>query len=120
MTGGHRHEQVALPALLEQGAVKRAGRGGSRLRPRRLAGDKGYSSPTVRRYLRRRGIIPVIPTLSTQRLNPRFDRVAYRERNQVERCIGRLKQCRRIATRYDKLQEVYHAFLALAAIRLWL
>jgi transposase len=105
---------------MEQGAVKRRGRGRPRLRPRRLAGDKGYSSPPARRYLRRRGITPVIPTRATERRNPRFDRAAYRERNQVERLIGRLKQCRRIATRYDKLQETYHAFLILAAILLWL
>jgi transposase len=105
---------------MEQGAVRRYGRGRPRLRPRRLAGDKGYSSPTVRRYLRQRGITPVIPTLSTQPRNPRFDRAAYRERNHVERLIGRLKQARRIATRYDKLAEVYHAFLTLAAILLWL
>jgi transposase len=120
LTGGERNEQIALPRLLEQGAVRRCGRGQPRLRPRRLVGDKGYSSPTVRRYLRRRGIGAVIPTLSTQRRNPRFDRAAYRQRNQVERLIGRLKQWRRIATRYDKLAEVYHAFLVLAAILIWL
>jgi transposase len=101
---------------MQQGAVKRSGRGRPRLRPHRLAGDQGYSSPTARTYLRRRGIRSVIPTLTTQRRDPHFDRAAYRERNQVERLIGRLKQCRRIATRYDKRKEIYHAFLILAAI----
>lgn len=90
------------------------------MRPRRVAGDKGYSSDTVRRRLRQRRIGAVIPTKSDQRRRPRFDRAAYRERNQVERLIGRFKQYRAIATRYDKLKEFYHAGLTLVAIRFWL
>jgi len=50
-----------LPTLLESGAVKRAGRGRPRLRPDRVAGDKGYSSRAARRYLRERAIGAVIP-----------------------------------------------------------
>jgi transposase len=46
LTGGERHEQIALEALLDRGAIRRPGRGRPRLRPRRAAGDKGYSSPT--------------------------------------------------------------------------
>ncbi len=120
LTGGERHEQPLLPSLLEQGAVPRAGRGRPRLRPERVAGDKGYSSPTVRRYLRRRGIGAVIPTRRGERRNPHFDRVAYRERNQVERLINRLKQYRAIATRYEKLAVTYHTLLVIAAIIMWL
>src|SRR3712207_7013282 len=62
LTGGERHEQIALGALLDQGAIPRPGRG--RPRPRRGAGDKSYSSPTVRRRLRRRHIRAVIPSKS--------------------------------------------------------
>ena len=51
LTEGQRHEQPVLPTLMEQGAVKRQGRGRPRIRPDRVAGDKGYSSPTIRRYL---------------------------------------------------------------------
>ena len=102
LTGGERHEQIALEALLDRGAIRRPGRGRPRLRPRRAAGDKGYSSPTARRHLRRRHIRPVIPGKSDQRRRPGFDRAAYRRRNRVEGLINRLKQFRRIATRYEK------------------
>src|SRR5690349_23169273 len=67
LTGGERHEQIALEALLDGGAIRRPGRGRPRLRPRRAVGDKGYSSPTARRRLRRRHIRAVIPSKSNQR-----------------------------------------------------
>lgn len=67
LTGGERHEQIALEALLDGGAIRRPGRGRPRLRPRRVAGDKGYSSPTARDRLRGRHIRPVIPSKSNQR-----------------------------------------------------
>ena len=120
LTGGERHEQPVLPTLMERGAVKRPGRGRPRIRPDRVAGDKGYSSPTVRRYLTRRGIGAIIPTRADQEPLPTFDRAAYRERNVVERLINRLKRWRRIATRYEKRAANYLAMLTLAAILLWL
>lgn len=109
-----------MPALLDRGAVKRLGRGRPRLRPNRAAGDKGYSSGWARREMRRRGIGPVIPRKTNERRDGRFDRAAYRERNVVERTINRLKQHRAIATRYEKLEESFHALVTLAAILLWL
>ena len=105
---------------MERGAVKRQGRGRPRIRPERVAGDKGYSSPTVRRYLRERRIEVVIPTKANQAADPSLDRTAYRERNVIERLINRLKQWRRIATRYEKRAANYLAMLTLAAILLWL
>lgn len=105
---------------MERGAVKRPGRGRPRVRPRRVAGDKAYSSRKVRGYLRRRGIKAVIPRKANERRNPRFDRAAYRERNRVERLINRLKQFRRVATRYEKLAASYLAMVTLAAVLMWL
>jgi transposase len=120
LTQGQRHEQPMLPILMERGAVKRQGRGRPRIRPDRVAGDKGYSSPTVRCYLKERRIGAVIPTKADEAPVPTFDREAYRERNVIERLINRLKQWRRIATRYEKRAANYLAMLALAAILLWL
>ncbi len=120
LTGGERHEQIALEALLDKGAVRRRGRGRPRLRPRRVAGDKAYSSPSARQKLRARRITPVIPTRSNQRRQSGFDRQAYRERNKVERLINRLKHFRRIATRYEKRGANYLAMVTLAMIMLWL
>jgi transposase len=111
---------VALEAVLDRGAVRRQGRGRPRLRPRRLAGDKGYSSPTARRRIRRRGITPIIPTKSNEPRDPSFDREAYRLRNRVERLINRLKQFRRIATRYEKRAVNYLAMLTIGMALLWL
>ena len=98
ITAGQRHEQSVFETLMERGAVKRAGRGRPRIRPDRVAGDKGYSSRTIRRYLRTRGIGAVIPRQKRER-RTWFDRSAYRRRAWVERLMNRLKGFRRIATR---------------------
>ena len=120
LTAGERHEQIALEVLLDRGAIRLPGRGRPRLRPRRTAGDKGYSSPTARRHLRRRHIRAVIPSKSNQRRQPNFDRAAYRRRNRVERLITRLKQFRRIATRYEKRAANYLGMITVGMILLWL
>ena len=86
VTAGQRHEAPLLPALLDAGAVKRSGpagrpgRGRPRKWPAQLAADKGYSYPSVRAELRRRGIAAVIPTRSNQRRRPGFDRAVYADR----------------------------------------
>lgn len=101
--------------------VARPHGGRPRTRPDRVVGDKGYTGQPVRAYLRRRGIGAVIPRRRTEhRRGVRFDRVAYRERNRIERLINRLKQHRAIATRYEKLAVSYHALLTIACILLWL
>ncbi len=120
ITAGQRHETVVFEQLMEQGAVRRVGPGRPKCRPRRVSGDKGYRSGTLRQYLRRRGIRMTIPRKTNERRTGRFDRALYRTRNRVERLINRLKQSRRIATRYEKRAENYLAMLTIAAIMLWL
>jgi transposase len=119
ITAGQRHEQSMFEALMETGAVKRAGRGRPRIRPDRVAGDKGYSSKKIRRYLRKRGIGAVIPRQKRER-RTRFDRAAYRQRNLVERLVNKLKGFRRIATRYEKRAVCYLGMVTIASILLWL
>jgi transposase len=120
LTPGERHETTAFEQLLEQGAVKRRGRGRPRLRPKRIVGDKGYSSRKIRAYLRRRGIRITIPRKTNERRTGPFNRAIYRERNRVERLINRLKQFRRLATRYEKRAAYHQAMWVIAATLLWL
>jgi transposase len=109
-----------VAALLEQGGVRRAS-GQTRIRPARVAADKGYTGRTIRRYLRKRGIGAVIPRQRTEpRRGTKFDKALYRERNRIERMINRLKQNRAIATRYDKLAVRYAAMLTIACVFLWI
>src|SRR3954451_18632915 len=120
LTGGERNAQIALEAVLDQGAVRRPGRGRPRLRPRAAACDKAYSSPPARARMRRRHIRPVTPTRKAQPRQRNFDRAAYRLRNRVERLINRLKQARRVATLYEKRGENYLAMVHIGMILLWL
>jgi transposase len=86
-------------------------------RPSRLAGDKGYSYGSVRRWLRRHRIKAVIPTKSNQPPQEDFDRKAYRRRNVVERCVNWMKENRRLGTRYEKLAVNFQAMAKFAMIR---
>ncbi len=85
------------------------------MRPKRVVGDKGYSSRKIRAYLRRRGIRITIPRKRNERRTGPFNRAIYRERNRVERLINRLKQWRRIATRYEKRAANHLAMVTIAA-----
>lgn len=120
LTPGQQHECTVFEQLMERGAIKRTGRGRPRRLPGRIVGDKGYSYNFIRLYLRRKGIRYTIPRRSNQTRTGPFDKAIYRERNRVERLINRLKQYRRIATRYEKRSENYRGFLTIAAILLWL
>lgn len=119
-TPGQRHEATAFGPLLAQGAVKRPGRGRPRLRPERVSGDKGYSSHTIRRHLRRRGIRATIPRKANEHRTDPFDRTLYRVRRRVEGLINRCKHYRSLATRYDKRVRHYRALWTIAATILWL
>lgn len=120
LTAGQRHETTKFEALMEQGAVKRSGRGCPRLRPKRVLGDKAYSSRKIRQYLKRRGIGYTIPRRIDETRTGPFNRAVYKERNYVERAINRLKQFRRVATRYEKRAVNFLAMVTLASIMIWL
>ncbi len=115
LTPGQQHEATAFEPLMERGEVKRRGRGRPRLRPHRVVGDKAYSSRRIRHYARRRGLRITIPWKRNECRTRPFDRIIYHTRNRVERLINRLKQFRRLATRYEKRAENYRAMWIIAA-----
>ena len=129
LTPGQRHDSTQLAAVLDAIRVPRpGGRGRPRKRPDRLIADKGYSYPSCRRLLRRRGIPHTIPERRDQRERRArrpgrplaFDPETYRRRNVVERCVNRLKQWRGLATRFEKRAANYRALVVIAATLLWL
>ena len=120
LTPGQRHEATVCAPVLEQGAVRRPGRGRPRRRPKRVVGDKGYTGRARRGYCRRRGIRHTIPRRRDERRTGPFDRAVYRLRNRVERLINRCKQFRSLATRYDKRAHSYRALWTIAFTILWI
>jgi transposase len=77
--------------------------------------DKAYDAESLRRGLTARRIKAVIPSGAARTQPYPLDQRAYRRRNQIERLFGRLKNWRRIATRYDRLAQNFLAALALIA-----
>ncbi len=108
LSAGQQHDLPIAPVLIE------------RLPAARLCiADAAYDSDAFRLLLVERGSLPVIPNNPTRkRLHP-FDPVAYRLRNLIERAFCRLKDWRRIATRYDKLARNYAAAISLAIAVTW-
>ena len=88
-------------------------------KPAALLADKGYDGDRFRENLPLHNILPVIPPRSNRKAPEHPDYRRYRDRNRVERMFGKLKQQRRIVTRYDKTVLSFESFLYLAATRLW-
>jgi transposase len=120
LTPGQAHEAPVFPELMSHGAVKRLGPGRPRLRPQRVAGDKGYSSRAIRRSCRRRGIRTTIARKSNEHRTGPFDRGLYRLRHRVENLFARCKQFRSLATRYDKRAASFRALWIIAFTILWI
>ena len=85
-----------------------------------MLADKAYDADRIRTHLRARGAIANIPNMIRRKKRFRWTKAIYRERNHVERFFNKLKQFRRIATRYDKLAANFLAMIQLASMRLWL
>jgi len=85
-----------------------------------MLADKGYDSDDVRASLLLKGILPIIPPKANRKEAIACDFRSYKDRNRVERMFNKLKQFRRIATRYDKTAVSFLGFLALAAAQLWM
>lgn len=119
LTAGQVHDSTQLEAVVTAVCLPN-GR-----KPKRLAGDKGYSAARIRQWLQGRAIEPVIPYRDDERRrNPQgthsFDGETYRRRNVIERCIGWLKEYRAVGTRYDKLAVNFLATVHVAMIHRYL
>src|SRR5262245_3496569 len=85
-----------------------------------LLADRGYDADWIRALVCQRGAWANIPPRRNRKDAHCFSPYLYRARYLVERFFNKIKQCRRVATRYDKLAANYLAFIQLASIRLWL
>lgn len=90
------------------------------LQPEHVLADKGYDADYFRAAIEETGAEPVIPFTKSRAAVSRHDKELYKERNRVERFFGKLKQFRRVATRYDKLLTNFMGFVTIAAIAILL
>ena len=86
--------------------------------PRVLLADRGYDADRIRKSMSERDILTQIPVRKARKMRVGVDHGLYRLRNMVERCFNKLKNARRVATRYDKTAESYLGFIDIASIRL--
>lgn len=127
VTAGQVHDSTQFERTFNEVNICRP-KGRPRKRPDVIAADKAYSAQRIRAWLRNHNIKGVIPERSDQKkrraskpgrpLN--FDKELYRSRNVVERLFGWLKECRRLATRYEKLTVNFIEMVKLAFIRRYL
>ena len=80
-----------------------------------VLGDKGYDSDKIIEFIESKSAIAVIPPKSNRKIQREYDKELYKNRNQVERFFNRIKQFRRIATRYDKSAESFSTMIQLAS-----
>ncbi len=85
-----------------------------------MLGDRGYDADWFREALQAKGITPCIPGRKSRTEPVKYDKRRYKSRNRIEIMFGRLKDWRRVATRYDKLLANYEGFVRLAAITILL
>lgn len=105
---GNLHDVTLAPELLRSASSIQ-----------RLIADKAYDTNSFRKLLTEQAIEAVIPCLRRRKEPIPYDVVAYRTRNLIERMFSRLKDFRRVATRYDKLARNFLAGAAIAALVLW-
>ena len=80
-----------------------------------LLGDRGYDADWFRKALDERGITACIPGRSNRRIPIGYDRELYRQRHKIENMFGRLKDWRRIHTRYDRCAHTFMSAICIAA-----
>ena len=86
-----------------------------------LLGDKGYDADWFRQALSERGITPCIPSKANRKAQIDYDKTLYRQRHKIENMFGRLKDWRRVHTRYDRCAHTFMSAICIAAtVIFWL
>jgi transposase len=114
LTGGQEHDSTQAEALIDESARQADGKIGS------VTADKAYDSAAIVAHIESLGARAVIPQLGNRKVVRFVDWDHYKGRNLVERFFARLKQFRRVATRYDKLAARFGSFVEIAASLVWL
>lgn len=84
-----------------------------------LLADRGYDADWFRNGLRGKGIEPCIPPKKNRKTQHEYDKTLYKQRHKVENMFGKLKDWRRIATRYDRQAHTFFSSILIAAIVIW-
>ena len=107
LTAGQVHDLIPAAALIQSQPG------------RHVLADRAYDAQSLREIITASGAEPVIPSIKTRKNPATYDRQKYRQRNQIERLVGRLKRYRRIATRYDRRAAYFLASILVAASLEW-
>ena len=110
LSSGEAHDCTAFDAL----------RAAREANPKVMLADKGYDTDDIRGQLRARGAAPEIPAKRNRKIQHTVNRALYAMRNNIERFFNRLKESRRVATRYDHKADSFLGFAKLASIKLWI
>ena len=108
ITGGQVHDVVMAPALLD-------GVNGDA-----VIADKAYDSNALRQLIADAGMIAVIPSTRSRRIQIPHDVGLYKNRNRIERCFNKLKHFRRFATRFDRRAVHFLALIHIAGAMIWM
>jgi transposase len=108
LTAGQRHDSPQASALIEG------------YEPQVLIADKGYDSGPLIELVTAKGIEAVIPPKKNRLVQREYDRHLYRERHLIECFIGKIKQYRRVFSRFEKLSKNYLGFLSFVGALVWL
>lgn len=108
LTGGEVHDVTQAEALLEDQSG------------RYVIADKGYDSSALVEQINGKDMVAVIPPRSNRKTPRAYDKHLYKERNVIERTFNKLKNLRRIATRFERTKINFMALLHVASIMLWL
>ncbi|TYA14697.1 IS5 family transposase [Paenibacillus faecis] len=110
LTAGQRHDAVTGYEMLKQ----------MDLSQKQVLADRAYDSNRILKLLQEQSAIPVIPNKKNRHKAKKWDKAIYKERHLIECFFNKVKNYRRLTTRFDKRADTFVAFLTLASIMVWL